>query len=90
MCTVFQKLFKSHIRHASFLLIFGLTQLLAVGESLLCDYLMVVEYILEIDLTKRTAYLIMVLFTFNGHIFIKIDVGLTKGKGYLLRYLSTF
>ena len=30
-----------------------LTQLLAVGESLLCDYPMVVDYILEIKLTKR-------------------------------------
>ena len=66
MCTVFQNLFKSHIGHASFLLIFDLTQLLAVGESLLCDYPMVVDYILEIDLTKRTTYLRMVLFNFNG------------------------
>ena len=31
-------------------LIFDLTQLLAVGETLLCDYPMVVDYILEINL----------------------------------------
>ena len=34
-------------------LIFDLPQLLAVGVSLLCDYPMVVDYILEINLTKR-------------------------------------
>ena len=34
-------------------LIFGRTQLSAVGESFLCDYPMVVEYILEIILKKR-------------------------------------
>ena len=34
-------------------LIFDLTQLLAVGESLLCDYPVLVDYILEIKLTKR-------------------------------------
>ena len=34
-------------------LVFDLTQLLTVGESLLCDYSMVVEYILEINLTKH-------------------------------------
>ena len=33
--------------------IFDLTQLLAVGESLLCDYPVVVDCILEINLTKR-------------------------------------
>ena len=34
-------------------LIFDRTQLSAVGVSLLCNYTMVVEYILEINLTKR-------------------------------------
>ena len=34
-------------------IIFDRTQLSAVGESLLCDYSMVVDYILEINLTKR-------------------------------------
>ena len=33
-------------------LILDLMQLLAVGESWLCDYPMVVDYILEINLTK--------------------------------------
>ena len=32
---------------------YWLSQLLAVGEALLCDYLMVDDYILEINLTKR-------------------------------------
>ena len=62
MCTVFQNIFKSHIGYVSFHLIFDFTQLLAVGESLFCDYPMVVDYKLEIDLTKRR----MVLFTLNG------------------------
>ena len=34
-------------------LIFDRTLLYAVGESLLCDYPMVVDYILKINLTKR-------------------------------------
>ena len=34
-------------------LIFGRTQLLAAEESLLCDCIMVDDYILEINLTKR-------------------------------------
>ena len=42
---------------------FDLTQLLAVGESLLCDYPMVTDYILVINLTKRKKIysLLMVL-----------------------------
>ena len=36
-----------------FNLTFDLTQLLAVGESLWCDYSMVIDYILEINFTKR-------------------------------------
>ena len=43
-------------------------QLLLVGESLLCDYPMVVDYILEINLTKCKKDLRMVLFTFDGPI----------------------
>ena len=42
--------------------IFDRTQLLVVEESLLCDYPMIVDYILEINLTKHVR---MVLFTFN-------------------------
>ena len=34
-------------------LIFDRPQLSATGESFLCDYPMVVDYILEINLTKR-------------------------------------
>ena len=45
--------------------IFNRTQLSAVGESLLCDYPMVVDYILEINLSKRKKDLRMVLFTFD-------------------------
>ena len=36
-----------------FNLIFDRTQLSAVGESLLCDYPMVVDYIQEINIKKR-------------------------------------
>ena len=43
-------------------------QLLAVGESLLCDYPTINDYILEINLTKRKKDLRMILFTFNGPI----------------------
>ena len=43
------------ISFSNFLFTFDLAQLLAVGESLLCDYSMVVDTgnILEINLTKR-------------------------------------
>ena len=49
-------------------LIFDLTHLLAVGESLLCGHPIVDDYILEINLTKRKKDLRMVLFTFNDSI----------------------
>ena len=53
-------------------------QLLAVGESLLCDYPTVVDYILGINLTNGKKDLRMVLFAFDGPYNLnKIDVGLT-------------
>ena len=44
---------------------FDLTQLLATGESLLCDYHMLVDYTLEINLTKHKTDLGMVFLTFD-------------------------
>ena len=47
--------------------IFALTQLLAAEKSLLCDYPMVVDYIMEITRIVKKD-LRMVLFTFDGPI----------------------
>ena len=69
----------THIGHTSCLIICDLTQLLAVGESLLCEYPMIVDYILEIDNIHKNGFI-----HFLWSYLIKIDVGLTKGKGYLL------
>ena len=55
-------------------------QLLAVGESLLCDYPTVVDYILEINLTKRKKIFKNDFIHFSWSYLIKIDVGLTKSK----------
>ena len=47
------KIFKELFFEIPIYLFFDRTQLSSVGVSLLCDYPMVVVYILEINLTKR-------------------------------------